>query len=319
MRETYLGLIKSPTDALLVFEACRIGLLRRVNTRLSDAERGKIRPGSVFVWDERESGMRRWTDGKSWSASRVSGAFLTYREMEGRETHYVHTFFPPASVSSNSDEDGDAGMSYKPNGLVKQSFSIITSQGQKLHLISYHTKDQQLVTPSTDSTIRHIQIPSGLYPDPTPLPGPTKTFQKSPPQKTLIASVHDSTASTSRRSSPNDSILSTGNNNPNRSPRSNTSDYSNGPTTTVPFPFSTYAQNDRTDHKLPMSFGPRSSNFAEPMFVRPAIGCSPEVKTSTSTGLLQSLEKDSVDSPTKIGRPTEDVRALDRLRTELRL
>ncbi|KAJ5185166.1 NAD-dependent epimerase/dehydratase [Penicillium cf. griseofulvum] len=26
----------------------------------------------VFVWNEREVGMRRWTDGKSWSASRIS-------------------------------------------------------------------------------------------------------------------------------------------------------------------------------------------------------------------------------------------------------
>ncbi|CAJ0755022.1 1821_t:CDS:2 [Entrophospora sp. SA101] len=26
--------------------------------------------------------MRRWTDGKSWSASRINGSFLTYRELE---------------------------------------------------------------------------------------------------------------------------------------------------------------------------------------------------------------------------------------------
>ena len=75
--ETYHGHVRTPNDAILLFEACRIGLLPRVQRRLSEKERQQIKSGSVFVWDEREAGMRRWTDGKSWSASRVSGSFLT--------------------------------------------------------------------------------------------------------------------------------------------------------------------------------------------------------------------------------------------------
>src|ERR1700761_5221880 len=82
--ETYNGLVRTPADAIILFEACRLGLLPRVQRRLSEKERQSIRSGSIFVWDEREAGMRRWTDGKSWSASRVSGSFLTYREMEGK-------------------------------------------------------------------------------------------------------------------------------------------------------------------------------------------------------------------------------------------
>ena len=74
--ETYHGHVRTPNDAILLFEACRIGLLPRVQRRLSEKERQQIKSGSVFVWDEREAGMRRWTDGKSWSASRVSGSFL---------------------------------------------------------------------------------------------------------------------------------------------------------------------------------------------------------------------------------------------------
>src|SRR5436305_2188385 len=84
--ETYYGYVKSPQDAILLFEACRMGFLSRIQRRLSEKERASIRSGSVFVWDEREAGMRRWTDGKSWSASRVSGSFLTYREMEGKRS-----------------------------------------------------------------------------------------------------------------------------------------------------------------------------------------------------------------------------------------
>ncbi|KAG7104748.1 cAMP-independent regulatory protein pac2 like [Verticillium longisporum] len=82
--ETYHGYVRTLADAIMLFEACRLGLLPRVQRRPSKKEARSIRPGSVFVWDEKEAGMRRWTDGRSWSASRVSGSFLTYRERSRR-------------------------------------------------------------------------------------------------------------------------------------------------------------------------------------------------------------------------------------------
>src|SRR6478752_8794030 len=99
--ETYHGYVRTPADAIRLFEACRLGILPRVQRRLSEKERQSIRSGSVFVWDEREAGMRRWTDGKSWSASRVSGSFLTYREMEGRKG--------PASAKRRKTPDSGRG------------------------------------------------------------------------------------------------------------------------------------------------------------------------------------------------------------------
>lgn len=41
-----------------------------------------ITSGSVFVFDEDESGIKRWTDGFFWSPSRILGNFLLYRETE---------------------------------------------------------------------------------------------------------------------------------------------------------------------------------------------------------------------------------------------
>jgi len=50
---------------------------------LLDSEKTElIKSGNVFVFAEDETQMRRWTDGKVWSASRVNGSFLTYRELE---------------------------------------------------------------------------------------------------------------------------------------------------------------------------------------------------------------------------------------------
>lgn len=128
--------------------------------------------------------MRRWTDGKSWSASRVAGSFLTYREMEGKRavTDLPHqTSRAPGQSGDESDENQDShetqkyeiteSYKYKVDGLIKQSFSITTSEDQKLHLISYYGRSYpdniHLRPPTQDPTLMHIQIPRGLYPEST--------------------------------------------------------------------------------------------------------------------------------------------------------
>ncbi|TKY85801.1 hypothetical protein EX895_005342 [Sporisorium graminicola] len=135
---TYRGHIKTTKDAILLLAACDLvddagapGVPppRRVHRRLLDSERADlICSGSIFVWDEKEAGMRRWTDGKCWSASRVSGCFLTYRELEARKK-------PSSSITG-----GPTSNLYKAEGLIKQSFSMTTTSGRKLHVISYYTK-----------------------------------------------------------------------------------------------------------------------------------------------------------------------------------
>ncbi|KAL4921864.1 Gti1/Pac2 family-domain-containing protein [Aspergillus aurantiobrunneus] len=181
--ETYHGHVRTPADAIILFEACRIGMLPRVQRRLSEKERQLIQSGSVFVWDEREAGMRRWTDGKSWSASRVSGSFLTYREMEGKRggtsvpTQAPRAGKTPESARGSDDDrgegpdDGPDGYRYKPDGLMKQSFSITTSTGQHLHLISYYSRSHpnaaNLLQPSNDPALRSVRPQKGLYPEST--------------------------------------------------------------------------------------------------------------------------------------------------------
>ncbi|KAG0030568.1 hypothetical protein BGZ82_007393 [Podila clonocystis] len=156
--ETYFGLIKTPQDALVIFEG-----------KLSDIERQSVRSGSVYCFDEREAGMRRWTDGKSWSPSRVTGSFLTYRELEEAV---------PSLAGKNI---------YRPDGLLKQSFSITTSENQKLHLISYFTNDdvnsgRLAVTPTQDPRFAQLVVPSGIYPEAAPSDQPTPSSgSPSPP------------------------------------------------------------------------------------------------------------------------------------------
>ncbi|ORY89456.1 Gti1/Pac2 family-domain-containing protein [Leucosporidium creatinivorum] len=110
---SYFGQLSTVQEAHAILEASRQGLLPRVTRRLTDDERVRfVRPGAVFVWEEEEAGIRRWTDHIKWSPSRVSGAFLTYTEVPAR---------------------GD-------DTLIKQSFSSVDARGTKMHLIAYTTK-----------------------------------------------------------------------------------------------------------------------------------------------------------------------------------
>ncbi|KAA1105065.1 hypothetical protein PGTUg99_016071 [Puccinia graminis f. sp. tritici] len=150
MSETWFGLVQTPRDAYLLLEACRVGKLHRITRRLTDLERSQIiRPGAVFVWEEKEAGIKRWTDHVRWSPSRVSGAFLIYSELLSAATRDSH-----AHVS---------------DPLLKQSFSSTTLDGDRLHLIAYYSKSaldsRQLRTPTGDENLRSIVVPTGVYPD----------------------------------------------------------------------------------------------------------------------------------------------------------
>ena len=66
--------VRDAHDAHTVFEAVRLGHLQRVERRLNEIERSMyIRSGAIFVWEEcdDELGLKRWTDGRIWSQSRM--------------------------------------------------------------------------------------------------------------------------------------------------------------------------------------------------------------------------------------------------------
>jgi hypothetical protein len=83
LEPTYRGYVGSTTDALILFEACLTGILHHVPRRPHDRERSQlVRSGSVFIYEENASGIKRWTDGVTWSPSRILGNFLVYRELD---------------------------------------------------------------------------------------------------------------------------------------------------------------------------------------------------------------------------------------------
>ena len=61
---------------LLILKATHHSIIPRVTRCLLDSEHRMITSGSVFMFDENESGMKQWMDGFSWIPSRVLGNFL---------------------------------------------------------------------------------------------------------------------------------------------------------------------------------------------------------------------------------------------------
>ncbi|KAF9415799.1 hypothetical protein BGZ94_010395 [Podila epigama] len=174
--ETFHGFIETTQDTLLIFEACRRGLLPRICRRLQEKERRIVQSGTVFVFDERESGIKRWTDGLVWSPSRILGNFLVYRELDKRNAGKKDASpIDRASRSSSSDNEsaleknkeralvGSLTNSYrfKKNGLIKKTMSIIVN-GVSQHMISYYSKDDVLAgklrTPSSVPELAGLEI-----------------------------------------------------------------------------------------------------------------------------------------------------------------
>ncbi|GAA5866334.1 hypothetical protein JCM3774_006619 [Rhodotorula dairenensis] len=96
----FRGFVETTLDALLVLEGCRRGFLPKITRRLQEFEkRALVVSGAVFVFHEEETGIKRWTDGLSWSPSRTLDNFLVYRELDKK---------PTSGRSSDAGDDGDA-------------------------------------------------------------------------------------------------------------------------------------------------------------------------------------------------------------------
>lgn len=75
------GYINSYEEAVMVMHASRLGALDITTERLNADDREKIESGNIFCFIENSAGMKRWTDGRIWSPSKICGEFLIYQEV----------------------------------------------------------------------------------------------------------------------------------------------------------------------------------------------------------------------------------------------
>ncbi|KAH8824200.1 Gti1/Pac2 family-domain-containing protein [Flagelloscypha sp. PMI_526] len=207
----FTGFVRTTLDALLILEAARRGIIPRITRRLVEEERKMIGSGSVFVFDEDESGIKRWTDGCFWSPSRILGNFLIYRETErkasatkrqrgrrpngGSEDEDEDVKAGGERFSRPRDADSDIGLrpekvkersllgsltnssKFKMDGLMKKTFSL-TINGITQHLISYYRVSDiqagRLRCPSTLPELASLSISPEYLDSHTPFRNPPK-------------------------------------------------------------------------------------------------------------------------------------------------
>ncbi|KAL3231364.1 Protein SGE1 [Nakaseomyces bracarensis] len=179
---TFKGYLETEIDALLVLQACMDGKLNFVNRRPSDIERPYlIVPGNIFVFRETQSGIKRWTDGISWSPSRISGRFLIYKELNKRAPRLSMNPVSEGSSIDSFDEKSLLPVVY--TGFIKKTFSLKmrvttpaeTDSGKKrgredimetFHIVSYYVesdvKKNVMTRPSKTHLIEEVRINENL-------------------------------------------------------------------------------------------------------------------------------------------------------------
>ncbi|ORD97716.1 PAC2 [Hepatospora eriocheir] len=129
------GYISTKEEAVLVFEAVKLGYLTPVTNRFTPKEKDSITHGDILCFVESPKGMKRWTDGKSWSPSKISGEFLLYTE--------VPRFFSKSAIQKRkrllgySCREGEKEISADPCVLNKKCINFIID-GCTYHLINYY-------------------------------------------------------------------------------------------------------------------------------------------------------------------------------------
>ncbi|KAI9454738.1 Gti1/Pac2 family-domain-containing protein [Lactarius psammicola] len=162
----FIGYVETTTDALRLIMAARQGIIPRITRRLNDSERrSMIRSGAVFVFCVEESGIRRWTEGLSWSPSRIVGNFLvwgpTLRCFPLEHRHFVslHRALPPTRTIM---EDRILVVLETLAGHCGRTITVKVS-GTDHHLVSYYREDDiargLLQRPTSRPDIMRLTIP----------------------------------------------------------------------------------------------------------------------------------------------------------------
>ncbi|KAL1746552.1 Gti1/Pac2 family-domain-containing protein [Schizophyllum fasciatum] len=159
--------VRTPEDARVIFHAVALNILPLVTRRLDNEERRSIASGSVYVWEERQSGhayadshglgIERWTDSVRWGPSRVRDEFLFYHEKDDQHD------------GDAAGRDADTKPRRPREPLVKQTYSVFINMGhglkRKQHLIAYFTQStvNSLQTIDDIPVLANLPVPIGLY------------------------------------------------------------------------------------------------------------------------------------------------------------
>ncbi|KAI0743990.1 Gti1/Pac2 family-domain-containing protein [Daedaleopsis nitida] len=169
--------IRTAADAHKLFYAVQLGLLPKIEKRLDANERAALRPGDVYVWEEKgpntdsfSVSMERFTEGKSWTASRVREDFLMYFESPRKGKGNART--SENQVVRPGEQDLYIKLTYS---VIREDINRDPSQSKesedkqkkppKWHMNAYFTKltEGQLRTIDDIPELRELVVPDGIF------------------------------------------------------------------------------------------------------------------------------------------------------------
>ncbi|OCH91691.1 hypothetical protein OBBRIDRAFT_728331 [Obba rivulosa] len=168
--------IRTIEDAHKLFHAVELGQLPKIEKRLNAQERAALRPGDAFVWEEKAPStdafnvsIERFTEGLSWTPSRVRDPFLIYYECPKKQKGHPSSLenqvvragesdkFIKLTYSAYREVPGDSSKSDDPVDRPKRP--------RKWHLNAYFTKltEGQLRTIDDIPSLRDLAVPEGTF------------------------------------------------------------------------------------------------------------------------------------------------------------
>lgn len=120
-KPTWHGFLDTTKDAMTIVEAALQGRLSHISRRPHDKERAEmLTSGTVLVYEENASGIKRWTDAVHWSPSRVMNNCLIYRQL-------VRALKPEEKKAALNPS---CGSKRKRKGSASPS---VTNRGENIH------------------------------------------------------------------------------------------------------------------------------------------------------------------------------------------
>ncbi|KAJ3148771.1 hypothetical protein HK101_002122 [Irineochytrium annulatum] len=131
----------------------------------------------VFVYCEQDSNIKRWTDGKLWTPSRIRGNFLVYKQLEKKVSRTKDAQYRDLQQQLQMKQQGfieidgkKAWMGSKGTcifmdpkaSLIKKTISIVID-GKSKHLVSYRRKGEMLPRPCDDPILVAIPLSPEMY------------------------------------------------------------------------------------------------------------------------------------------------------------
>ncbi|KAL7750606.1 Gluconate transport-inducing protein [Sorochytrium milnesiophthora] len=105
---------------------------------LDHLARERVRSGSIFIWEEGATKIMRWTDGKAWSTSRMSGHFQIYKGLARKpqspqsDDNQDLRLFPDIPVHALAAQAGSDALAASSSTLLPQASSSSSASSASL-------------------------------------------------------------------------------------------------------------------------------------------------------------------------------------------